>query len=206
MQKVGITGGIGSGKTTVCKIFEQLGIPVYYADEKARQLMEQDDALRQSIVEEFGKSAYLPDQSLDRKFLSGIVFKDKEKLDKLNSLVHPAVAADFQNWTLKHKTVPYILKEAALLVESGSYRQLDRLIVVTAPEELRINRVMKRDKVSQQEVVARIQKQLPEKEKIQWADYVIVNDGEALLLPQVLSLHRLLFAMTNSIPNKAKEV
>ncbi|RMF24535.1 MAG: dephospho-CoA kinase [Bacteroidetes bacterium] len=190
--KVGITGGIGSGKTTVCRIFELLGVPVYYADERAKWLMTHDPELRHRIRERFGTEAYLPDGTLNRAFLAKQVFHDPEKLRGLNALVHPAVHADAARWHLEQsrKGASYTLREAALLFESGSYRHLDRMIVVTAPEELRIRRVMQRDGVSREAVRARMRHQWPEAEKAARADFLIQNDGEHLLLPQVLRVHR----------------
>ncbi len=189
MKKIGITGGIGSGKTTVCKIFETLHIPIYYADDRAKWLMVNDLALVKNIKNIFGEDAYLPDNTLNRKYISDIVFQNQAKLTALNELVHPAVFEDGEKWFAAQKNAPYTLKEAALLVESNSYKQLDALIVVTAPLETRIERVMLRDKAKKEEVEARIAKQLPEDEKLKYADFVIVNDGKKLLLPQVMAIH-----------------
>ncbi len=190
--KVGITGGIGSGKTTVCKIFESLGIPVYYADDRAKLLMVENQAVRSKIIALFGTEAYLPDGKLNRQFIASIVFQDKKKLEKLNAIVHPAVLQDGKQWHTAQTGAPYSLKEAALLIESGSHKALDKLIVVTAPPELRIQRVMERDGVPREAVEARISKQLPEEEKLKLADFVIENDGTKMLTTQVLKIHRLL--------------
>ncbi|AEE53544.1 dephospho-CoA kinase [Haliscomenobacter hydrossis] len=190
MQHLGITGGIGSGKTTVCKIFETLGIPVYYADERAKYLMSHDRELIAGISTLFGPEAYLEPQVLNRAHIAQHAFNDQEKLAQLNALVHPAVARDGLEWQTAQHNVPYTLKEAALLFESGSYRALDQIIVVTAPIELRIQRVMARDAAKREAVEARISKQMPEEEKVNLADFVIYNDGVRALIPQVLAIHR----------------
>ena len=191
MIKVGITGGIGSGKTTVCEVFERLGVPVYYADKQAKYLMETDKKLREAIRLLFGDEAFDAENNLNRAFIAGIVFKDEEKLLALNALVHPAVKADYDSWNaiLARKEYPYSLKEAALLVESGSYKDLDKLIVVSAPLEDRIKRVMARDNISEEQVKARIDAQLPESEKVKLADYVIDNNLIMELVPQVGKVH-----------------
>lgn len=191
MLKVGITGGIGSGKTTVCKIFEKLGVHVYYADQRAKELMEDDPQLRAEIKQEFGNDVYDAEGKLDRKKLAEIVFNNEEKLLKLNSMVHPAVFRDNQSWNevLAKKGYPYTIKEAAMLVETGSYRTLDKLIVVSAPEEDRIKRVMARDGSTQEQVVARIKAQMPEEQKVKYADYIIFNDRIMDLVPEVTKIH-----------------
>lgn len=196
MRKVGITGGIGSGKTTVCKIFETLGIPIYYADDRAKWLMVNSPALQTGIINLFGKESYDEEGQLNRAYIGGIAFKHPKKLQKLNALVHPAVFVDGENWQqeqLAHQ-FPYTLKEAALLYESGSHKFLDKMIVVTAPEELRIERVMKRDGLDKEAVQDRIARQMPEAEKVAQADYIITNDGQQLLIPQVLEIHQQLLA------------
>lgn len=192
MLKVGITGGIGSGKTTVCKIFETLGIPVYYADDRAKWLMVHDPELVAGIQAAFGAEAYTPEGRLNRAYLAKTAFGDPEKLAQLNALVHPAVFRDGSAWHHAQTGVPYTLREAALLFESGSYRAIDRMIVVTAPVEVRLKRVTERDQVSEAAVRARMEQQWPEEEKVKRADYLIHNDGEQLLVPQVLEIHRLL--------------
>lgn len=188
MIKVGITGGIGSGKTTVCRIFETLGIPVYYADDRAKYLMNNDAGLKAQLIRRFGEEVY-KNNELDRPFLARQVFNNPEALKDLNNLVHPAVARDSERWQHEHSDTAYTLKEAALLYESGSYRQLDKIIVVTAPLDVRVKRVMERDGVTRQEVLDRIKNQIPEEEKVARADYVINNDGEKSLIEQVLAIH-----------------
>lgn len=191
MIQVGITGGIGSGKSTVCNIFERLGVPVYYADLRAKQLMEDDKTLRNEIKSNFGEEAYNNDNSLNRVYLSSLVFNNEDKLLLLNSLVHPIVQNDYKSWVsiLDSKNYPYCLKEAALLVETGSFKMLDKLIVVSAPLEDRIGRVMARDNASREQVLNRINAQLPEAEKIQLAHFVIYNDKIMDLMPQVTKIH-----------------
>ncbi len=191
MLQVGITGGIGSGKTTVCQIFERMGVPVYYADVRAKELMETDKNLVVSIQNEFGNEVYDAEGNLNRKLLAEIVFGNEEKLLKLNSLVHPVVFKDNESWNqvLANKGYPYTLKEAALLVETGSYKTLDKLIVVTAPLQDRIARVMARDAATYDQVTARIKAQLPEEEKVKLADYVIDNNQIMDLVPQVTKIH-----------------
>jgi dephospho-CoA kinase len=190
MLKIGITGGIGSGKTTVCHIFEALGIPVYYADDRAKALMTTDLGLVAAIKTNFGAESYFPDGSLHRAYLSNIVFKDAEKLALLNSLVHPAVFRDGEAWHAAQKNVPYTLKEAALLVETGSYKAVDKLITVFAPQKMRLQRVLERDKATRAAVLARMSKQMPEREKMKLADFIIKNDGKHGLVRQVWEVHQ----------------
>ena len=192
MLRIGITGGIGSGKTTVCKIFETLNIPIYYADDRAKWLMVNSPALQTGIQQLFGKEAYFKDGTLNRAHIGSIAFKDPAKLQKLNALVHPAVFVDGENWQQEQLTLgaPYTIKEAALIYETGSYKMLDKVIVVSAPEELRIERVIKRDQLSAEEVKERIARQMPESEKVSKADFVIQNDGQHSLIKQVLAIHQ----------------
>jgi len=190
MKKIGITGGIGSGKTTVCKIFESLDIPVYYADDRAKAIMVEDADLVKGIKNVLGDESYFEDGTLNRQHLASIVFHDAEKLKQLNALVHPAVAKDTIRWQQSQSLVPYTLKEAALLIESGGYQALDYLITVWAPREVRIQRVLKRDNTTRTEVEARMNKQMPEFEKLKTAHFVIINDGERSLVEQVVKLHR----------------
>ena len=190
--KVGITGGIGSGKTTVCKMFEELGVPVYYADDRAKYLMQHEHHLIDEIKKNFGEDVY-DNCRLNRRLLAERVFNDKAKLDLLNSLVHPAVFRDTERWVedQKEKKVPYALKEAALLVETGSYKSLDKLIVVTAPLDTRMKRVSERDQMQIEEVMARVRNQMPEEEKVKLADFVISNDGGLeQLREQVSAIHK----------------
>jgi dephospho-CoA kinase len=188
--QIGITGGIGSGKSLVSRIFNLLGIPVYDADSRAKSIMTTDGILVSQIKKEFGVLSYNGDGSLNREYLAEHVFSDPEKLKLLNSLVHPRVREDFNRW-LKEQNSAYVLKEAALLFEAGSNAVLDKTIVVSAPEELRINRVLLRDKHrTAQQVRDIIRNQLKEEEKLKLADYIIVNDEGRPLIPQVLELHK----------------
>lgn len=187
MIKIGITGGIGSGKSTVCRIFHVLGIPIYNADNEAKYLMANDKALKSSIINLLGSESY-KNNHLNREFIASKVFKDKDLLKKLNALVHPAVKNDFIKWSEK-QIAPYVIYEAALMIESGSYKLLDKVIVVTAPLEQRIARVCERDKVLQEKVLARINNQLSQEEMLKYADHVITNDGKTSLISQVLELH-----------------
>jgi len=187
LYKIGITGGIGSGKSTVCAIFRTLGIAVFDADTEAKKLYDEDNELKKTIVQLFGEHVYT-EGIFNRKKMAELVFHSPEKLKQLNMLMHPLVQLQFQDWIDKQHG-PYVLKEAALLIESGSYHQLDTLMLVSAPLDIRINRVMKRDHVSEEEVLQRIRKQLPVKEKRSFCQYEIFNDDKHLLIPQVLELH-----------------
>ena len=194
--RIGITGGIGSGKTTACRVFATLGIPVYYADDRAKWLMEHDAALVAALQAEFGASIYDQEGRLQRPRLAELVFNDKARLEKLNALVHPVVREDGLRWDEHHRTTPYTLREAALLYESGIYRLLDKIITVTAPEPLRIERVQARDGLSAEQIKARMDKQWPEAEKVERADFVIHNDGRRSLLRQVYAIHHQIIAAT----------
>jgi dephospho-CoA kinase len=187
--QIGITGGIGSGKTLVSKIFACLGIPVYDADSHAKELMTTDGILVSQIKKEFGDLSYLSDGTLNRKYLSEVVFNKQERLDVLNKLVHPRVGENYTQWVKRHNNKAYVLKEAALLFETGSYQALDKIIVVHAPEEVRIKRVIHRDGRAEQQVREIIRKQMSEEEKLKRADFIIYNDESSLIIPQVLSLH-----------------
>ena len=188
--QVGITGGIGAGKSMVCQIFRRLGVPVYDADGRAKDLMTTDTVLIETIKKEFGLLAYRPDGALDRVYLSQATFGHPERLEKLNNLVHPRVADDYQAWWMAHQTSMYLLREAALLYEAGSYKTVDKIIVVTAPESIRISRIMARDPHrSQEDIKAIMKSQWPEAEKLRRADYIIHNDDQHMVIPQVLQLH-----------------
>jgi dephospho-CoA kinase len=193
MLKIGITGGIGSGKSTVAKLFEVLGIPVYYADDAAKQLMNENDDLKQKIQKEFGNEAYT-NGKLNRKYIAAIVFANPEKLELLNSIVHPATLKDADEWMNK-QTTAYTIKEAALIFESGAQEQLDYVIGVYAPTPLRIQRTMQRDNISREEVMARMNKQIDETIKMRLCDFVITNDEQQMVIPQVTELHRKLLTL-----------
>ena len=183
MLKVGLTGGIGSGKTTVSEIFYSLGIPVYNSDERAKYLMENDTSLRKAIIEYFGEESYRS-EGLNRLYLSKEVFSDKSKLQKLNSLVHPVVGNDFAAWC-KDQSAPFVVKEAAILIESGGYKGLDKIIIITASENTRMDRVMDRDNAKASEVRNRINNQMADSERLEYADFIVNNDGKEMLIPQV---------------------
>lgn len=187
---VGITGGIGAGKSTAAKIFNILGIPVYSADDRAKWLMANDKDLIAAITESFGDSSYNTDGSLNKIFLANEVFSDQEKTKTINGLVHPAVKNDFENWASKQSS-PYVLKEAALLFETGSYKDLDKTINVSAPIKVRILRVLTRDpQRSEEQINAIIDRQLPDEQKNKLADFTIKNVDNKMLIPQVLKIHQ----------------
>ncbi|MFM7854204.1 MAG: dephospho-CoA kinase [Flammeovirgaceae bacterium] len=188
--QIGITGGIGSGKSLVCKIFSCLGIPVYDADSRAKSIMTTDGIVIDQIKTEFGSLAYNSDGTLNRAYLSQLVFNDKAKLTKLNQMVHPLVALDSNNWIASQRDKKYVLREAALLFESGAYQHLDKVLIVSAPEPLRVKRVLQRDPQRKEaEVWKIIHNQMNEKETVNRADFVLVNDETELVVPQVLELH-----------------
>ena len=187
MLKVGLTGGIGSGKSTVAKIFEVLGIPVYYADDAAKQIMNTDKQLKAALIKNFGEKTYQGEQ-LNRTYLASVVFADKQKLELLNSLTHPVTIRDANRWILE-QTSPYIIKEAALLFESGANKYLDLVIGVYAPAERRIQRAMQRDNTTREEVLQRMSRQMDEEAKMKLCNFIITNDEQQLVTPQVLKLH-----------------
>jgi dephospho-CoA kinase len=187
MLRIGITGGIGSGKSTVAGIFSVLGIPVYNSDDASKRLMAGDENLKTNIIASFGESSYV-NGMLNRKYLAAQVFEDSKKLALLNSLVHPATINDARQWMEKQKSV-YVIKEAALIFESGSNEFLDFVIGVQSPRELRIERALKRDNVTRGEIEARMKLQMDEDEKMKKCNFIIVNDEQQMLIPQVLSLH-----------------
>lgn len=195
--QVGVTGGIGAGKSVVCRILKVMGVPVYDADSAARWLQEHDDLLITQIKESFGQEAYKQGQ-LNREFLAGKVFNDEEALKKLNSLVHPRVAEHFEDWVQQQNT-KIVVKEAALLIEAGSYKTLDYLVLVTAPKSIRIKRTLMRDAHrTLEQVKAIIERQMPESEKKQYADFIVANDEKSLLIPKVEALYRELVHLSKS--------
>lgn len=188
MLKVGITGGIGSGKSTVCQVFETLGIPVLYADALAKNLMQTDPHLRVKIIALLGEEAYKKTR-LNTAFISQKVFANQELLDALNAITHPAVIRYSNLWMQRQKN-PYTLKEAALFFESGTDKQVDVMIGVSAPLKLRLQRTMQRDNISEEAVHTRMSKQMNEAEKMNRCDYIIVNDNNTAIIDQVLALHQ----------------
>jgi dephospho-CoA kinase len=199
MMRVGLTGGIGSGKSTVAGFFSDLQIPVYDSDKRARVLMNQDPDLRREIVVLLGEKAY-DDGNLNRKWVASRVFPDPGLLQALNALVHPAVRTDFGHWCDSQKA-PYVIQEAAILIENGAYRHLDRLILVTAPESIRIERVVKRDGTTSRQVRERMQNQWPDSEKVPLADFVIENTDLGKTRRQVERIHRELLHLSGKKPD-----
>lgn len=190
-MRIGLTGGIGSGKTTVAKIFSSLGVPIYYSDNRGKYLLDHDIDLKEKVILEFGDSVY-PEGKLDRKALGAIVFNNAERLQALNALVHPAIGRDYRAWLESLASDKrFSIKEAAILFETGGHREMDETILVSAPEDMRVARVMARDGVSEEAVRARMDKQWPEGDKLELADYIIVNDGEHSLVEQVMGLYQL---------------
>lgn len=185
---VGVTGGIGSGKTTVCKVFEVLGAKTYNADSRAKSLMESNRSLVEKIKDIFGVQAYQSGK-LNRKEIARQAFDDKSLLTKLNVAVHPAVKSDFEQWVQQNSSEKILLKEAALLIETGSYKELDHLIVVLADERTKLDRVVKRDQRDEEEVMKIISKQLPDSEKIPLADFIIHNDGSNSVIKQAMDIY-----------------
>jgi dephospho-CoA kinase len=194
MHKIGITGGIGAGKSTVTRIFEILDVPVYNADQRAKALMTHSKPIREQIIRLLGPQAYKADQNLNTEWIARVVFNDRWQLSRLNGIVHPAVEVDYDEWHNGHAGVAYTVKEAALIFDAGSYLTLDATIVVVADEDLRIGRVMKRDLITSEAIKARIEQQWPESRRIQMADFIIDNNGMIPLIPQVLEIHRELTA------------
>lgn len=189
MLKIGVTGGMGSGKTTVCKVFEILGIPVFYADAVAKSIMYTDQVLRQDIIKSFGEKSYSERGDLNRSYLSAIVFNSKTELEKLNALVHPAVFRAFDLWVESQESVPYVVKEAALLFESDSYKMCDQTVLVKSPLEIRIERIKLRDGITREEIESRMNRQFSDEVKEKLADHILINDERQLLIPQILGLH-----------------
>lgn len=195
MLKVGITGGIGSGKSTVGRIFASLGVPVYDADAASKRLMNTSAEMREKIIEQFGFKSY-DGNTINRQFLASEVFNDKDKLAKLNAIVHPATKKDGEDW-MNQQSYPYAIKEAAIIFESGSHLRLDKIIGVSSPLELRIKRTMKRNNISREDVLARMGQQMNEEEKMSLCDFIIFNDEQQLVIPQVLALHQKLMQMAD---------
>ncbi|MCK3684262.1 dephospho-CoA kinase [Maribellus sp. YY47] len=187
--KVGITGGIGSGKSTICKVFEKLGAPVFEADPVAKRLIDTDPEIRQGLIDLFGPDIYTEKESVDRKKLAEKIFNDEIQLAKVNALVHPAVRAEFLKWA-ESQDVPYVVHEAAILFESGFYQMMDYTILVTAPEEDRIKRVTMRDGSSREQVIERMNKQWADDEKRKLASIEIKNDNRELILPQIVNIDK----------------
>jgi dephospho-CoA kinase len=187
MFKLGLTGGIGSGKSTVARVFEVLGIPVFNADDEGKRILNEDPAARRAVTEFFGTAMY-PNGRLDRKALATVVFHDPAALRQLNGIVHPLVREHFRSWCSEQQA-PYVIMEAAILAESGGAKAMDQLVVVSAPEDVRVQRVMLRDKATESDVRARMRAQTDDAHRNALADHIIVNDGQQMVIPQVLQLH-----------------
>jgi dephospho-CoA kinase len=197
MIKIGITGGIGSGKSTVCRVFETFGIPIFYADTVAKEIMVSDPILTAGIKNTFGAESYNSEGKLNNQHIAGIVFNNSTELAKLNKLVHPAVFRAFDEWLAGlPEYTRYIIKEAALLFESGSYKLCDKNILVTAPLAMKLERVMERDGASEAQVQARMDKQMSDEEKVKMADYLIKNDESQSVILQVMELHHQILNIT----------
>lgn len=194
MKIIGLTGGIGSGKTTVAKVFKTFNIPVYNSDIEAKKLMNSSSEIKKQLISEFGRKVYL-NNSLNKKYLANIIFNDKNKLKIINSIVHPVVKQHFKEWA-SHKISPYTIKENAILFESGMYKDVDFIITVTSPIELRIGRVINRDNSTYEEVNSRIKSQISDQDKINKSDFVIFNDNKQLILPQIIEIHNKILKMS----------
>ena len=197
MLKIGLTGGIGSGKTTVAHIFEVIGIPVYYADDAAKKLMNEDESLQQQIIQHFGARSYI-DGKLNRSYLAEAVFSDSLKTKLINSIIHPATIADAENWMHKQYTA-YAIKEAALIFEANAEKNLDLVIGVSSTYELRLQRVMLRDGITKEAVEKRMQHQMDENKKMEHCDFIINNNDSELLIPQVIALHEKILQNINRL-------
>ncbi|MCX6182153.1 MAG: dephospho-CoA kinase [Bacteroidetes bacterium] len=187
--QIGLTGGIGSGKSTVAKIFSTIGIPVYYADDRSKFILQSDSSAKEKIVKEWGATVLDSKGSIDKKALAALVFSQPEEHKKLNAILHPLVAEDYRLWLQQQHDVPYVVKEAAILIESGSYKNCDKIIMVVAPESVAISRVIARDGISAEQVKQRIANQMPVDEKVKWAHFIVRNDNHEMLIPQVLEIH-----------------
>ncbi len=196
MYKVGITGGIGSGKSFVAKLFELYGIPIYYADKEAKRLMFRDKSLKAAIKDLLGSSAYHKNGRVNRPNIASRIFADKKLLKSMNELVHPAVKRDFLNWAAE-QNAPYVIEESAIIFENGLEKGFDKVILVIADQEVRIRRVMKRDKVLKEQVIARMKQQYPDEKKVPLADFVITNNGDKGLIKQVNEFHHQLLELAD---------
>ena len=190
MLKIGLTGGIGTGKSVAAKMFSLLGVPVYNADERARVLLDTDSALKNRLTELLGAEVLNPEGKPDRRIIAGRVFGNPQLLEKLNALIHPEVKKDFEAWCIQKQQAPYIIKEAAILFESGANEGLDDVILVEAPIDIRIERIIKRDKRSLEEINAIMERQWPDHEKRSRCAYHILNDGRKAIIPQVIQIDR----------------
>lgn len=200
MKQIGITGGIGSGKSVVCRVFQTLGIPVYGADDRAKWLTDHDPILKADIVRLLGPDAYTIQGKYNRPWVASQVFQNPDLLQQLNQLVHPRVMADTQNWADQHRSFPYIIKEAALMRAAGDHNTLDKVVVVQAPVSLRVERIRQRDPHrADAEIQAIIANQMSDADRAKIADYVLINDDATLLLPQIVALHTVFLGNWNPV-------
>ena len=191
MLKVGITGGIGSGKTLVCNMFSCLNVPIYNADFQAKEIINTNIYIKKELINIFGKNIYLKTGKIDKKKLSKIIFNNKQAIQQINKIIHPVVRTNYHKWLNKHKAQKYTIKEAAILFESGAYKELDKIITVYSPIDIKITRITIRDNIKQSEIIKKMNNQMSDKLKIKKADYVIFNNEKKLLLPQILKLHKI---------------
>ncbi len=196
MLKIGITGGIGSGKTFVAQIFEKLHISVYFSDKEARRLMNENSEIQEKLLKLLGKESYDMEGHLNKKYLADRIFRDKDLIQKVNSIVHPVVRQDFNQWAEEQES-KYVLQESAILFEIGADKLVDKMIIVTAPVELRIRRVMQRDQISKEAVLQRMKNQWKQDKKQKLADFIIRNTEEEMLMPQIIKLHNYLLSLIN---------
>jgi len=191
MIKVGLTGGIGSGKSTITQLLTTIGVPVYISDIRSKELTQNNCEIRQGLKEILGNDIYGADGTLNKKKMAQMIFNDKALLERVNGLIHPIVHKDFDMWAAEQEKrgVPYVVNEAAIMVENGGYKRMDKLIVITAPLEQRIARTMARDNASREQILSRINNQMPDEEKTKKADYVITTDDKHFILPEILAIH-----------------
>lgn len=187
-MRVAVTGGIGSGKTIVCSVFKKLGIPVFYADMEAKRLMDTNPLIKEELVKYFGNQIYNDENKLIRTKFASLIFNDSKALSFVNSVIHPAVRNEFARWATEQNS-PYVIQEAAIIVETGQATFFDKIIAVHASQEIRVQRVMKRDQVDRVKVIERIKNQLNSDELLKYADYIIENDGTQMIVPQILTIH-----------------
>lgn len=196
MLKVAVTGNIGSGKTLISRVFETLKAPVFYADREAKKLYD-DPSVLKKLAELFGYDILNNKRDLNKNKLAEVIFSNKENLEKINAFIHPKVYYKFNTWLKHQKNQPYCIQEAAIIFETGSYKLFDKTILVYAPENLLIERVMKRDSITRKQVLQRLENQMPQKQKAELADYIITNDNSCLLLPQLLKIHNELIKLSD---------
>jgi dephospho-CoA kinase len=188
MIRVGVTGGIGSGKTHICSIFFRMNIPVYNADTEAKKLADHDPEIKEEIISLLSRKVYTK-TGLNRPLLADMIFRDSGLLEKINAIIHPRVAVHFKKWGDEKSSVPYIIQESAILFESNAYTIFDKIIVVFSPDEIRLRRLLQRENMTSERIQAIMSNQISEQEKIQRADYIVYNDEKQLVIPQVLNIH-----------------